>query len=119
MQRSCSIAYAEMISKLSARCQITTELSKTAPTYPLVPPATDTRSQTIVKYTSLYALRNILAKVPGLSEQLKAEFADAIKCVDDIRNGQAAIPDLQVEATAEQPNISRTELVQSSFSTLG
>ena len=122
LQRMVYKAYAKAISQLSAKCQIATELKKTAPPFPqTTPPTPDTRSQTIVEIVTLLACENILSKVPGLSEALKNKFATMHQLILDIRNGQAAVPDISIDAPspAHNENISKTEIVHSSFHTLG
>jgi hypothetical protein len=113
-------AYAEIISELSAKCEIATELKKTFGNPNATPtPIPDTRSKTIVKYVATMAIKNIVSRAPGLPDHLKANFAEVNQAIIDIRNGQKALPDLAFEATTNQANISRTELVQSSYKTLG
>jgi hypothetical protein len=115
LTRSVTKAYAEIISQLSARCEIATELKKTFPTGT----DPDTRSQIIVKYVSLMAIKNILSRVAGIPDHLKANFAETNEAILSIRNGQSAIPDLQFESTENQPNISRPKIISSSFNTIG
>jgi hypothetical protein len=122
LQRMVTKAYAKIISQLSAKCQIATELKKTAPPYPqTTPPTADTRSQTIVEIVTLLACENIVSRVPGLPEALKNKFATMHQLILDIRNGQAAIPDVPFEAAspADNRNISRSRIVGNSFKTLG
>jgi|WetSurMetagenome_2_1015567.scaffolds.fasta_scaffold472311_2 hypothetical protein len=111
-------AYAEIISDLSSKCEIAKELTKTPGSVgpPVVP---DTRSKTIVKYVATMAIKNIVSRAPGLPDHLKSNFAEVNQAIMDIRNGQKALPDLAFETTADQPNISRTTLVKSSFKTIG
>ena len=118
IERMVTKAYAEIISQLSSKCQIATELKKT-PGSAGPPAVTDTRSQIIVKYVSLMAIKNIVSRAPGLPDHMKANFAEVNEAIKAIRMGQQAIPDIQQEATANQVNISKTVLISGSFSTLG
>jgi hypothetical protein len=116
LARSVNKAYSQIISQLSARCQIAKELQKAAPTS-LLP--TDTRSQVIVRLVSILAIENILSRVAGIPDHLKTLIGGVHEDLMAIRNGQLALPDLQFESTTDQENISRTEIIDNSFLTLG
>jgi len=115
LQRSVNKAYAEIISQLSSKCQIATELTKKFPTGT----DADTRSQVIVKYVALMSIKNCVSRAQGLPDHLKSNFGEVNEALLAIRNGQASIPDIQQEAAPNQGNISKTELIKSSYNSLG
>ena len=118
LARQVNKAYGEIISQLSSKCQIATELQKKFPTGT----DADTRSQIIVKYVTLMAIENIVSKSPGLPVALQNHFVTTHQSILAIRNGQMGIPDLQIESetsTNDNKNISKTTLVESNFQTRG
>jgi hypothetical protein len=106
LQIGCDIAYSEALSALSARYDITTELTK----------EDTSRYSLMVKIVSILAVRNITGNQSGLPENMIESFKWVETTILNIRNGQESLMGLNIAPTAK---LSQTQLVQSSFSTLG
>lgn len=102
----CKIAYSELKSSLSARYDISTELTKTA----------DTRYPLTVKLAAIFAIRNIVGNQAGLPDNMVKNFDWADRTIMNIRNGQESLISLNIASTAK---LSNTSLISSSFEKLG
>lgn len=106
LQIGCDIAYSEAISALSARYDIKTELTKTG----------TARYALMVKIVSILAVRNIVGNQSGLPENMTENFKWVDQTILNIRSGQESLLGLNIAPTSK---ISQTEIIPSSFSTLG
>lgn len=102
----CDIAESEALSKLGSRYDISTELGKT-----------DTaRFPLMIKIIAILAIRNIVGNQAGLPENMTQNFVWVDAEMLNIRNGQTSLTGLDIAADAKK---SGTELIDSSFETLG
>lgn len=100
------IAYSEVISKLSTKCDINSEFLKRG----------SQRYFLITKITAIASVRNIVSDLPGIPDNMKSNFDWLRQEFEDIRNGNESLPNAIV---AEETIVSKTELIQNSFGTLG
>lgn len=106
VQIGCDIAYSEALSTLGARYDIETELTKTD----------DTRYSLMVKIIAIMAIRNIVSNQAGLPQNMIDQFEWVKQTILNIRNGQESLAGMKISPAARR---SGTELIPSSFTTLG
>jgi phage gp36-like protein len=105
LQRACNLAYAEIISNLTTRYDIKTELNKTG----------TARSLMCVRMVAILAVKYSLANFQNISDDLR-QMIDGNKWdIINVRNGQINLP-LNVAAANV---VSDAILWDNSFQTLG
>lgn len=100
-------AYQELSGKLSTKCDLATEYTKTG----------EDRSLQVVKLTALTAIRNSVSNIPDVPQMMKDNFAWMDKTVLAVRNGQEALPGVMILAT--ETRVSGAYLVQQKYNSLG
>ena len=107
LQQGCNQAYAEAISKLITKYDVTDELKTVRG---------DVREQNLVGIVSVLAVRKILGSIQNISEVMQNHFRWADACIKDIRNAQM---NLMLEQPVIPQVTSTASLVKNNFSTLG